>query len=198
MSVPGATTPNLQPSARPNLLRRWRRSEAGSTAIEFGMVATPFFMFVFGLVGCAYYFFTVSSVEKGMDQSSRMIRTGEAVTGKMTVDQFKKSICAGAGDWIRCNQLQIFVKHYADWGSLNTDTPQACVDKNQNIITNTTPGTQMIAIESGNASDVVIVTACYKWDFTKNFPYLHIGNMKDGSLMLQTATAFRSEPYPTS
>ncbi|WP_246317296.1 TadE/TadG family type IV pilus assembly protein [Hyphomicrobium methylovorum] len=182
----------------PNLFRRWRNDRSGSTAVEFAIVAAPFFMFVFALIGISYYYFVINSVEKGMDQSSRLIRTGQAVSDKMTVDQFKKKICDGAGDWIKCENLQVFVKHYANWAGLVSDAPQECLDSNQVIIQNTTPGNQLIAIESGNASDVVIVTACYLWKFTANFPFLKIGNMKNGSMMVQSATAFRSEPYPES
>ena len=67
-------------------------------------------MFIFALVGCAFYFFMMNSVEKGMDQSSRLIRTGQAVSSKLTVNQFKQKICDGAGNWINCSKLQIFVE----------------------------------------------------------------------------------------
>jgi Flp pilus assembly protein TadG len=176
----------------------FKTDEAGSTAIEFAIVATPFLMFIFGLIGCALYFFTTSSIEKGMDQTSRLVRTGEAVTDKMTVDQFKQDVCSGAGNWIDCKKLQIFVKSYSDgWAGLNGANPQPCVEDGA-VVTNEAPGTDLIAIYSGTASDVVVVTACYKWDFTAKLPFLKLGNMADGSMMLQTATSFRSEPYPGS
>lgn len=183
---------------RSHWLRRWTSNDSGSTGVEFAIVAIPFFLFLMGLVGCAFYFFISSAVEKGMDQTSRLIRTGEAVTDKMTVNEFKQSICDGAGSWIDCHKLQIFVKSYTDgWTGLNSTKPQPCVE-NGVIITNTAPGTDLIAIYSGSASDVVVVTACYKWEFPKNLPLFNMGNMSDGALMLQTATAFRSEPYPGS
>ena len=179
---------------------RWKRSgakrlandEAGTTAIEFAIVAAPFLMFIFALIGCSFYFFVLSSVEKGMDQASRLVRTGQAVTSNMTVDQFKQKICDNAGPWIRCNKLQVFVNRFNDWASV---TPQACV-KDQTVISNSASGGSPIATYSGSASDIVIVTACYKWDLTSKIPYFKIGNMGDGSFMLQTATAFRSEPFP--
>jgi hypothetical protein len=173
-------------------LRRLTRNEDGTTAVEFAIVSAPFFMFIFVLVACAFYFFVMNSVEKGMDQSSRLIRTGQAVSDKMTVDQFKQKICDGAGHWVTCNKLQVFVQHYADWASVQ---PDPCV-RNNVVILNTAPGDSLIAIYSGTASDIVIVTACYKWDFTAKFPFFKFGNMSDGSLMMQTATSFRSEPYP--
>jgi Flp pilus assembly protein TadG len=193
MRTDGGKTSNERLTRRPSGFRRWRRDEDGATAIEFAIVATPFLMFIFGLIGVAFYFFIMSSVEKGMDQSSRLIRTGQAVTNKTTVDQFKQSICDGAGTWIRCSNLQVFVNRFADWASV---TPQPCVDANGVVTTNTAPGTDLIATYSGTASDIVIVTACYKWTFTAKLPFFHLGNMADKSMMMQTATVFRSEPYP--
>jgi len=170
----------------------WRRDEAGATAVEFAMVSTPFLMFIFGLVGLALYFFIMNSVEKGMDEASRLIRTGQAVTAKMTVDQFKQKICSGAGPWVRCNNLQVFVTRFSDWASV---TRQSCLDQNGAVVANPAKGSDQIATYSGTASDIVIVTACYKWTFTAHIPFLHLGNMNDKSMMMQTATAFRSEPY---
>jgi Flp pilus assembly protein TadG len=191
----GSSVRERQPPTR--IFRRWKSDTAGSTAVEFAMVAVPFFLFILGLVGCAFYFFITSSIEKGMDQTSRLIRTGEAVSSKMTVNDFKQSICDGAGSWIDCNNVNIFVLSYGQrWSDVRGAEP--CVDDNGVINKNEVPGTDLIAIYSGTASDVVVVTACYKWNFTSKLPFIKLGNMTDGSMMLQTATAFRSEPYPGS
>jgi Flp pilus assembly protein TadG len=178
-----------------NHVKRLKREEDGATAVEFAIVATPFFMFIFALIGCALYFFIMNSVEWGMDQSSRLIRTGQAVSSKMTVDQFKQKVCDAAGPMVKCENLQLFVSRSPDWASVST---QPCVDKDNNVILNKVPGSDLIAIYSGAASDVVVVTACYDWGFASKIPFLKLGNMKDGSMMMQTATAFRSEPYPGS
>lgn len=196
MRIPGVSRTAFK--ITPRLLRRWKTECSGSTAVEFAVLAVPFFLFILGLIGCAFYFFVTSSIEKGMDQTSRLIRTGEAVTRKMTVNDFKDDICKGAGPWIDCEKLQIFVRSYpVGWTGLNTTKPQQCVEDGV-IVTNPAPGTDLIAIYSGTASDVVVVTACYKWNFTAKLPLFNLGNMADGSTMLQTATAFRSEPYPGS
>jgi hypothetical protein len=124
----------------------------------------------------------------------------------MTVDQFKNSICEGAGSWIDCKNLQISVVHCDSWealadngsGTCNPYKPKPCVDSNGVPMKNDAPGTDLIAIYSGSASDIVVVTACYEWNFTSKLPLIKLGNMTDGSTMLQTATAFKSEPYPES
>ncbi|MFN0218525.1 MAG: TadE/TadG family type IV pilus assembly protein [Hyphomicrobium sp.] len=170
---------------------RWKRDETGATAMEFGAVVFPFFMMVFGLVGIAFYFFIMNSVEKGMDQTARMVRTGQAQQSNMTIKQFKDQICANAGFWIKCDKLQIFPDRAASWGAL---APQPCV-VNGAIRTNPALPTDQIATYVGESSAIVMVTACYHWDLTKIIPFLRIGNMNDGTHMLQAATAFRTEPY---
>lgn len=184
-----------RPSLRFRSLRRFGRDDRGATAVEFALVVIPFLMFVFGLVACALYFFVSNSIEKGMDQTSRLIRTGEAVNQNMTVDQFKQQICQGAGSWIDCSKLQVWAQHWSDWSASDL-APHQCVDQNNTAIQNTADGSQPIATYTGTASDIVIVTACYEWDFASKVPFFSLANMQNGAMMMQSSTAFRTEPYP--
>lgn len=171
--------------------RVFRRNEDGTTAIEFAIVAVPFFMFIFGLMGVSSYFFIMTSLEKGMDQSSRMVRTGQAQTMNMTVSDFKKALCDRAGGWVKCNKVQVFVQKFADWDDVQ---PQPCISNNTAVVS-TAKDDDPIAQYSGEANDIVLVTTCYKWEFAARIPYLDLGQLSDGSMMMQTATAFRTEPY---
>ncbi len=172
-------------------MRRFKRDTNGSFAIEFAAVSGPFLALVFGLFGIAFFFFIMNSLEKGMDQMSRLIRTGQAADTQMTVQDFKEGICTKAGAWLRCSALEVFVTKYPSWAAV---TPQPCVSQS-GVVKNSAPASAKIADYSGDASDIVIVTACYKWDFPQNLPFLTIGNMPDKSYMMQAATAFRSEPF---
>lgn len=186
--------------------RSFLRRDDGTTAIEFGMVAIPFFMFVFGLIGVSTYFFIMTSIEKGMDQASRLIRTGQAQSQEtpMTVGEFKKTICRKANSksdtdtndsgWVKCNNLQIFVQTYASWADV---VPTSCMNNNQAVV-NTAKDSDPIAAYSGEANAIVLVTACYRWKFAGKLPYINLGQMSDGSMMMQSATAFRTEPYAVS
>ncbi len=60
---------------------------------------------------------------------------------------------------------------------------------------NTASGSVLLAPYSGTSSEVVVVTTCYKWEFAQQIPYVKLGNMADGAMMMQTSTAFRTEPY---
>jgi Flp pilus assembly protein TadG len=175
----------------------------GTTAIELGILFTPFVMFIIMFMLFALYFFTISSIEKGMDQASRMIRTGQAVALKWTVDDFRKAICQGADATIDCTKVQVWTQPYSDWSAItsgaNVDSNglHSCVDKN-NAVLNNANYSALIATQAGTASNVVIVTVCYPWDFASKLPFFKIGNMQNGSLMIQSSTAFRTEPYPNA
>jgi hypothetical protein len=55
----------------------------------------------------------------------------------------------------------------------------------------------LISQYSGSAKTVVLVTLCYKWDLAQMFSFLKLGSGTNGTgpAIVQSATAFRSEPY---
>ncbi len=193
MLIAGPMLAGLKPVLRLISFRRLRRDNEGTTAIEFAMVATPFLMFVFALIGCSIYFFTMSSVEKGMDQASRLVRTGEAVTEKLTVAQFRDAICDGAGVWINCSKLRMYAQSFDNWADVVGGATYSCTSQ---APPEAMEDTKPIALYTGSASQIVVVTTCYEWDLPSKLPFLKLGNSTDGSMMMQTATTFRSEPYP--
>jgi Flp pilus assembly protein TadG len=171
---------------------QFSRKDDGSTAIEFAMVSVPFFTLIFMLFGFALYYFAMNNLDKGMDETARLLRTGQAQKSDMTVNQFKSDLCTKAGRWIECPKVQVFVQKFASWDVV---APTACLNAGGSINTNNASGSDKIALYSGTASEIVLVTTCYKWEFAQKIPFFHLGNMSDGSIMIQTSTAFRTEPY---
>lgn len=176
-------------------LARLRSNQDGATATEFAIVAMPFFMFVLGVMGVASYFFIFTSLDKGMDQESRLIRTGQAQQSNLTVKQFKDDLCNKAGSWVKCNKVQVFVQKFADWASID---PQPCIAADGSAVVNAANENDEITKYSGEANDIVLVTTCYQWEFASKVPFIKLGQMRDGSMMMQTATAFRTEPYSST
>jgi hypothetical protein len=201
MPVSNLTLAGLKPVLRLENFRRLRRDEKGATAIEFAIVATPFLMFVFALIGCAFYFFITSSLEMGLDQASRPIRTGQAFAdpkNPLTVAQFRKKICDAAGEnWINCNKLQVVAQDPDSWADDPSNPPYSCT-VNSKLPSEIMKDSDPIALYTGGASHIVLVTTCYKWDLPSKIPFIKLGNSSDGSMIMQTATAFRSEPYPSN
>ena len=190
---------------------RLGRNEDGTTAIEFAAVAAPFFMFVFGIIGISMHYFVMNSIEKGMDQASRLIRTGQAQTNNYTVGEFRNYLCNKAnsrasvdpngdavdlktdlGDGhIKCGDLEIFLQKKTKWEDVQ---PEPCVNVDGTKRVNSTNESDPLASHAGTESDVVLVTACYEWQFTKRIPFLKF-DTNENAMVMQSATAFRTEPY---
>jgi hypothetical protein len=191
-------TPSKSPKSfvLPRLVRvpRWARDERGTSAVQFAIVALPFFFFTIGLIGIGLYFFTMSSLEYGAEAASRQIRTGQAQKTALTTSQFKNLVCQAAGNYINCGKLSVLIQSGDQWSDV---TPQPCVDANGNMVASTGTGTDPLSKYTGAASEVVLVTLCYTWDLAQTFPFLKLGKNSDGSgsAVVQATTAFRTEPY---
>lgn len=179
-------------------------NEDGSAAIEFGMVALPFLMFVLGIIAFGLYFLSSTFLSYGVEVASRQIRTGLMNTAgpkdandqptEMSVKQFRQDVCTAASPVIDCSKLSVKVAHWTSWADL---TPESCTDADGNMTGSTGEEGDLLKKYAGEASDVVLVTLCYKWDLAESLSLLKMGSGPDGSgpAIIQAATAFKSEPY---
>lgn len=175
------------------LLRRLRRDERGVTVIEFAMVATPFFMFIFGTIGIGLHFFITNSIEHAVEAAARKIRTGQAQTAGTTMGDFKSEVCAEAASFIECNgKLQIHIQHDNEWSGI---TPASCKDGTSLATAGGASG-DSVSDFSGEESEAVLITVCYQWDLPASMPFISLGDPDlGGAAIIQAATTFRTEPY---
>jgi len=181
-------------------LRRWRADQSGVTAIEFGIVAMPFIMLLFGTISVCLFFFTTFTMENAVWQASRSIRTGQfqqgqgGYSGLATAEDrkkaFKTALCAKSPAYVDCNKAVVLVQ--SNSGGFGSITQPVCA----------TDGTIIDEAKAefnpGGASSVVLVTVCYPWSFGGKLPFLALSNLKDGSLLIQASVAFRTEPFPSN
>src|SRR5688572_10808777 len=93
------------------------RDEDGATAVEFGMIATPFLLFVLGILGMGLYYLALISLEYGVESAARKIRTGEAEKSALTVAGFKSLICASAIS-IDCSKVTVIIDSEKTWSDI--------------------------------------------------------------------------------
>lgn len=181
-----------QTSGAVGFFGRWRRDRRGTTAIEFAIVAMPFFMFAFGIMGLGLHFFTSNALEHGVEAAARKIRTGQAQKEGKTLADFKQMVCDETGSYINCDsKLRIHVQSGASWAAIN---PRTCLS-NGSLAATVGADTDPLSGSSGGASQAVLVTACYEWDLAQNMPFLLMGDLSNGSALVQAASTFRTEPY---
>jgi Flp pilus assembly protein TadG len=176
---------------RANLLARWRKDAQGVTAIEFAMVAMPFLMLLFGIIGVGLYFFTTFTLENAVEQAARVLRTGQAQEAGLDETQFKARVCGFVPGHIDCaNKVKVNVLSFADTANIVPGSLPTCLNGDNTLSGNT-------QFDPGAASEVVVVWVCYEWELSSKIPFLDLGNMAGGSRLIQATAVFRTEPYGT-
>ncbi|GBE44811.1 TadE-like protein [bacterium BMS3Bbin10] len=185
MTKSRANSQGKTPGRKRGFLRRFRADSSGVTAIEFGIVAAPFFALMVALIEVSLVFFANFTLENAVDKASRLIRTGQAQTQGLSEAQFKQSICDGVTGVYDCmGGLKLDVLRFDDFTGINLPDP---LDGNGELRTN-------FSFDPGASSDVVVVRAFYEWNLIANFPG-GLGNMPGGGRLLVATAAFRNEPF---
>ena len=174
---------------------RLRRDEDGVTAVEFGFVATFLLGFLIALMEVGLVFFSTITLEHAVEQSSRLIRTGQAQTQGLTASSFKDEVCSHVSGLIDCgDDLKIDVQRFDKFSTISLSEP---LDGNDELRDD-------FDFNPGTAGDIVVVRAFYGWKLMSIFSnffsaftpdYSGLSNMADGSVLLVGTAAFRNEPF---
>lgn len=167
------------------LLKRFRRRTSGATAVEFAIVALPFFTLLFAILELAMVFVGTTVLDNSLINAARQIRTGQAQTASMTQAQFRQTICDGIAPLLSCDErLVIDVRRFNSFGGITTPPP---LDEDGNFAGGD-------AFEPGAAGDIIIARAFYAWPLMSPTSFV-FANMNGDAHMISTATAFRNEPF---
>ena len=169
-------------------VRRFARREDGIAAVEFGIVALPFFALMFAILETAMVFFASQVLETAVADSSRLIMTGQAQTSNLSATQFKDAVCAKIPALFDCaGGLQIDVKTFSGFSSVSTTKPIDAEGKLQIGTFGYTPGKQ---------GDVVLVRLMYQWPvYTSLLGLDKLSDMSNNKRLIMASAAFRNEPY---
>lgn len=182
--------------------QRLSRDDNGATAVEFGLVCLPFMMLLFGIMSVCFYFFKTYTVENAVWTATRDMRTGAyqtassssayaGITDPLVLKRkFKEVLCSKAFlSTVDCtNDVRILVQARSNFSTIATP---ACL-AGGNLVSE---ASAEASFDSGGASSVVLVTACYQWTFANKMPFLKFSNMTNGARLIQGSASFRSEPY---
>lgn len=178
------------PSATPkNALRRFGQAREGVAAIEFGLIAVPFFFLTFGLAEVGLMGLAQTSLNFAVSDAGRQIRTGQAQLGGVTYVEVQEEICDGLNAFMALECAGAF---YLDVQRFNS------FDEINDIEGPISAGVfddSGFGFEPGVANDYIVVRAYYRWHtITPMFENL-LGNVAGGERILASSMMFRNEPY---
>ncbi len=169
---------------------RWSRfaeDRRGAAAVEFALIAAPFFFLIFGLLEVCLIFIMNTVIENAVSEAARPLRTGEAQEAGMTQIQFRQAVCAEFFDILDCDaRLSIDVRTVANFAS----TPGGAVlDADGNL------DNEDFRFQPGGPNDIVAVRVFYEWDLITPFLSQPLVNMAGNKHLLQSNAVFRNEPF---
>ena len=168
---------------------RFAKATGGAAAVEFALMAIPFFLLLFGVIELALIFLLSTTLDNAAGEVGRRIRTGELQTqGGATVQSFKTAICDTLG-WLKgdCeSNLYVDVRTY---DSFQTAGAAGAPVKNNAF------DPSAFQFQLGQPNSIVVVRAYYKWPFITPLVSKAMGQFSDGSTVLVSTVTFRNEPY---
>jgi len=182
---------------RNNLARSVKRSRAcenlarcdsGATAVEFALVAAPFFAMLVAPFQTALVFFASRVLDETTEQASRYIMTGQAQQSNMTQAGFQTWVCGQTFALFNCNSFMINVQAYSSFSSASTGAPTLTYDAHGNV-------TNSFGYNTGNPGDIVVVQVLYQWPVVLGPLGFNLANLSNGDRLLTSTAVFKNEPY---
>ena len=168
-----------------SLRRKFLRHQSGSVAVEFAMIALPFFTFLFALIETALVIFSSIGLDIALGEAARQIRTGQVQAAGLTREQFHQLVCDSAPDYFDCtDKLKVDVRRFDSFSNTSFINP---TDVNGALILN-------FSFDPGGPSDIVLARAFYVWSIASPFG-IGLANMNGNNRLISSSAAFRNEPY---
>jgi Flp pilus assembly protein TadG len=184
MSPPVRSTASFR-----TLLRRFRRNRRGSAAVEFSLVALPFFALLFAIIETAMVFFASQVLETGVQDSGRLLYTHQAQDSGMTAAQFKQDLCNRVSVLFTC-PIDVDVRFYLPGATITITDPITAGSYD--------PSGFVYQVPPAGSQATVVVRAFYQWPLIVTGLGYNIANIGRGSSnskrLLAATTAFHVEP----
>lgn len=166
--------------------KRFSKDERGVTAIEFGLLALPFFTIIGAIIETSLIFLASQVLDSAVHDSSRFIKTGQAHTANYTLANYRVAICDKLFGLFDCNAVQIRVREIANFSSA-TLVP----------VTNPADGVWTVVeqYDHGSSASIIMIEAYYKWPIVLNTFDFNLSNLPDNTRLLSSVRLFRNEPF---
>ena len=162
-----------------NKLQALRRERDGVAAIEFSLIAIPFFILLFAILETGYIFLLSVMLEGATADGARQVRTGEVTAA--TPATFQNTVCTNMYGMIDCDDFLYDVRIVPSFGGI----PPEAVPVDQASAT----------FAPGSPDAIVVVRVMYRWNFITPLLENLLGADANGTRHLISTVAFRNEPF---
>lgn len=167
------------------LLRSLSKDRKGSAAIEFAILALPFFVVIFAIAEIAIMYFVDSGLDAALHKTVRQVRVGVAKSGAWDAGKFKTVLCGQLSFSFGCTtKLKVRATVITNMASINK-------------ISGINQGTLAVTedFNLGDSGSYVLVQAFLPWDPTFKLYAISSDRLSDGSYVLSAAELIKNEPF---
>jgi Flp pilus assembly protein TadG len=192
MPSPASSTASFR-----NALRRFRRNRRGSAAVEFSLVALPFFALLFAIIETSIVFFASQVLETGVQDAGRQLFTHQLQDKNLSAAAakaaFQKDLCDRVNVLFTCSDnvpLDVDVRFYLPGTTITINDPitSGSYDASGLTFLLPPPGSQA----------TVVARVFYQWPMIVTGLGYNISNINRGMAnskrLLAASTAFHVEP----
>jgi Flp pilus assembly protein TadG len=159
-----------------------RAKREGATAVEFALVAIPFFALLLGIFEVAVVLTVSAIMESAVSQSGRLVRTGQ-VSKNATAEEFKVELCKRMAlfEGACLNRIEIDLQPVASFSNPGISDGEF------------KPGE--LVFNTGDPRSFMLMRVWYRQPVISPFLGHAMTKMGNGDYVLHAATAFRNEPF---
>jgi hypothetical protein len=176
------------------------RDETGAVAVEFAILALPFFTLIFAILETAIVFLAGQILDAAVHDASRKIRTGQAQQASWDLAAFRTEVCDRLYGMFDCTGLRLKIEEVSTFASvgaaITNPIDENCMpdgdpeeDCDWVIVEEFTPG-------AGSPDpSVVLVQVYYKWPTLVNLPGFNLATQAGNTRLLSAVRVLRNEPF---
>lgn len=176
--------------------KAFRCDQRAAVAVEFALLALPFFTLVAAILETALVFFAGQVLESAVQDSSRLIRTGQAQQQGYRPARYRQELCNGLYGLFDCesDRLLVQVKVLNKFSEVSAAiAAPISAECSTNPAACTWTGAE--TYDFGGTSSIVVVQAYYKWPTIVDLPWFNLANQAGGDRLLSGVRVFRNEPF---
>ena len=178
-------------------MRRYLKNREGTAAIEFAILAIPFFMLLFAILELAIVFFINSTLNHAVSEAGRQIRTGNFQACGGTQENFKTLVCENMQGLGNCDKrLRIDVVTEDTFNQITLVEPPEPPEEDPSD-PSSTDDIPNGAWTDTSASVPVVIRGLYYHKLVLPPQLTRLENLPGkGIRLLNATTAFKNEPFP--
>lgn len=179
------------PTYLPRLAReisRFFRTRGGATAVEFALIAPPFFATLIAIFEVTLFLFGQQLLQNAAVESGRLFMTGKAQNSNTTQTQFQNDVCPMISALFNCSALMVNVQSYTSVSGASASAPTLTFNADGTVSNNW-------SYDPGTPGELMVVQLIYQWPIISGPLGYVLPNLGDGYAEMMGVSAFRVEPY---